>query len=341
MSSHDTLSPTGGVTVGHSVESANPDENLLERIPSRENLLQAWKRVKANKGADGVDGMSIKAFPDYTRDHWEEIRDSLFAGTYQPSPVHRVEIPKATGGRAGDAKRSTLSQAYPQAPGQPGKEPGGAYRSSYLPWLHLPRGQHPLDRQSLPGIQASCQGAHMPKLVRLNGLPVPEARTVSARLGELLRDRRLLYRPISGTDHWIRRRVRMCYWKQWRQPRTKVRELFRLGTSLSASISVAMNRKRTLTPGSHPRYPDRYNQQVAQGSGAFVCQRAVGQHPLPGSGLVDSVNRPVRTRMRGGVGAGGEKPPATRLGLLLVKYRVKHSRSTIPDRRFLGILRPL
>ena len=98
MSSHDTLNPTGGVTVGHDVEPPNPDENLLERILSRENLLQAWKRVKANKGAAGVDDMSIEGFPAYLRDHWEEIRDSLFAGTYQPSPVRRVEIPKATGG---------------------------------------------------------------------------------------------------------------------------------------------------------------------------------------------------------------------------------------------------
>jgi RNA-directed DNA polymerase len=106
------------------------------------------------------------------------------------------------------------------------------------------------------------------------------------------------YRPISGIDHWIRRRVRMCYWKQWRRPRTKVRELLRLGTSLSASIPVAMSRKGP--PGSHPRYPDRHDQQVAQGSGASVCQRAVGQHPLPGYGPVDSVDRPVRTRMRGG-----------------------------------------
>jgi len=51
------------------------------------------------------------------------------------------------------------------------------------------------------------------------------------------------YRPVPEIDHWIRRRIRMCYWKQWRRPRTKVRELLRLGTSLSASISVAMSRK--------------------------------------------------------------------------------------------------
>ena len=56
-----------------------------------------------------------------------------------------------------------------------------------------------------------------------------------------------------------------------------------------------------------------HDQRLAQGSRASICQRAVGSHSLPGYGSVISVNRPVRTRMPGGVGAGGEKPPATRL----------------------------
>src|SRR5512139_3505088 len=98
MRSHDTLNPSGGVAMGHVVESPNPDENLLERMLSRENMQTAWKRVKANKGAAGIDGMSIEAFPEFAREHWEAIRESLMTGTYQPSPVRRVEIPKATGG---------------------------------------------------------------------------------------------------------------------------------------------------------------------------------------------------------------------------------------------------
>ena len=56
-----------------------------------------------------------------------------------------------------------------------------------------------------------------------------------------------------------------------------------------------------------------HDQRLAQGSRASICQRAVGSHSLPGYGPVIPVNRPVRTRMPGGVGAGGEKPPATRL----------------------------
>ena len=79
------------------VEPPDPNDHLLEQILSRENMQKAWKRVKANKGKPGIDHMSVDDFPEFARSHWEGIRDSLFSGTYQPLPVKRVEIPKATG----------------------------------------------------------------------------------------------------------------------------------------------------------------------------------------------------------------------------------------------------
>ena len=63
-----------------------------------ENLAEAWKRVKANKGAPGIDGMRIEDFPDYARQHWPAIRQALHDGSYQPQPVRRVSIPKPNGG---------------------------------------------------------------------------------------------------------------------------------------------------------------------------------------------------------------------------------------------------
>ena len=72
---------------------------MLERILSRTNLLSAWQRVKANKGEPGVDGITIDDFPAYLRKHWPEIKRQLLDGTYKPSPVKRVEIPKRTGGK--------------------------------------------------------------------------------------------------------------------------------------------------------------------------------------------------------------------------------------------------
>jgi len=80
------------------MELFNPNENLLMRILSKENMAEAWKRVKANQGAPGVDGISIEQFPEHTRPLWNQIRQSLLTGRYQPSPVRRVEIPKANGG---------------------------------------------------------------------------------------------------------------------------------------------------------------------------------------------------------------------------------------------------
>ena len=61
-------------------------------------MHEAWKRVRSNKGAPGVDGMTLAAFPDYAKQHWSSLRQSLRAGTYQPLPVRRKAIPKPQGG---------------------------------------------------------------------------------------------------------------------------------------------------------------------------------------------------------------------------------------------------
>ena len=71
---------------------------LWERMFSRENLLKALGRVQRNKGAAGVDGMQVEELAEHLKKHWPSIRAKLEAGSYQPSPVKRVEIPKAQGG---------------------------------------------------------------------------------------------------------------------------------------------------------------------------------------------------------------------------------------------------
>lgn len=73
--------------------------NRLEQILARENRRSAWKRVKANPGAAGMDGRSIDAFPAFARQHGARIRSALEEGTYRPAAVLRVMIPKATGGQ--------------------------------------------------------------------------------------------------------------------------------------------------------------------------------------------------------------------------------------------------
>lgn len=72
--------------------------DLLERVLDRNNLNRAYKRVKANKGACGVDGMTIDEALPWLKEHRDELLESIRSGKYKPSPVRRVEIPKDNGG---------------------------------------------------------------------------------------------------------------------------------------------------------------------------------------------------------------------------------------------------
>ena len=72
-------------------------EDLLEAILDRANVQSAWKRVRANNGSAGMDGMSIEAFPAFYAAHWERIAAQLSEGNYQPAAVRRVWIPKGNG----------------------------------------------------------------------------------------------------------------------------------------------------------------------------------------------------------------------------------------------------
>lgn len=69
----------------------------MEEVLSRSNMLQAFNRVVSNKGAAGVDGMTVDELWSYCQQHWERHREELFSGTYRPSPVRKVEIPKPGG----------------------------------------------------------------------------------------------------------------------------------------------------------------------------------------------------------------------------------------------------
>jgi RNA-directed DNA polymerase len=79
-------------------ESPAIAEQLMEEVCERENCKQAFKRVKANKGSPGVDGMTVHDLGGYLIQHWPAIREQLLNGTYKPQPVKRVEIPKPDGG---------------------------------------------------------------------------------------------------------------------------------------------------------------------------------------------------------------------------------------------------
>ena len=93
-----TTKPQGEVRhVIAQAEKESSCEDLLEKILDRDNLNVAWKRVKRNGGSAGIDGMKIVDFRGFLAEHWDTILGKLRDGSYCPSPVLRVEIPKADG----------------------------------------------------------------------------------------------------------------------------------------------------------------------------------------------------------------------------------------------------
>jgi len=386
------------------MEQPDPNENLLERVLSYDNVQKAWKRVKANNGVPGMDNMSINDFPEFARAQWDRIRESLLAGTYQPFPVKRAEIPKPTGGTRPLGIPTVLDRLIQQAMYQvmmpifdldfsefsygfrPGRSAHDAVRKvrEYIQQgyriavdMDLPKFFDKVNHDVLMHrVARKIRDKHILRLIgkylragvvikgRLQESRegVPQGGPLSPLLANILLDdldkelekrghkfvryaddfvilvrteraglrvkesitrflerklklkvnqdksqvsstdhtdflgftfkgtkirwsdkafrefkrrvKRLTgrswfvsmeyrymklsqyirgwinyfgiseyYRPIPEIDHWLRRRMRMCYWKQWRRPRTKIRNLLKLGTLLKAALDVGLSRK--------------------------------------------------------------------------------------------------
>ena len=404
MSFDNMKNPTGGVKLERVMKRPGPEIDLLESILDHANMTKAWKRVRANKGAPGIDGMTIAEFPAFAREQWSEVRTAIEKGSYLPQPVKRVEIPKPDGGSRPLGIPTVLDRVIQQAIAQvlvpiidptfsessfgfrPGRSAHDAvYRvrdiikegykvavdvdlSSFFDTVNHDVLMHRLsrhvgDKRVLKLIGSYLRAGAVVK-GRLQATPkgVPQGGPLSPLLANIQLDgldrelekrghrfaryaddfvilvksqrsgervmssvRRFLerrlrlsvnekksrvvgvqkctflgftfirgkirwtgkafstfkhrirqltgrswfvsmehrmrklaeyirgwmnyfgiseyYRPMPVLDEWLRRRVRMCYWKQWRWCRTKVRKLRKLGTSLRAAISVGLSRK--------------------------------------------------------------------------------------------------
>jgi len=90
----------GAEALGVRREAEDPagNQRVMEEVCKRENRRKALKRVRANQGSPGIDGMTVDELPGYLEQHWPTIREQLMSGTYEPKPVKRVEIPKPDGG---------------------------------------------------------------------------------------------------------------------------------------------------------------------------------------------------------------------------------------------------
>jgi RNA-directed DNA polymerase len=98
VSSSGPQTPTGELVAGRVAKPSPVDLASVKFIVSTESIADAWKKVKSNKGAPGVDGVKISEFPKWAKRRWKQIREQLVDGSYEPSPALRVEIPKESGG---------------------------------------------------------------------------------------------------------------------------------------------------------------------------------------------------------------------------------------------------
>jgi len=90
----------------------------MTQVLDRTNLVRALHQVKRNKGAPGIDGMSVDQLPEHLKQHWPAIKRQLLEGRYRPKPVRRVEIPKADGSRRALGIPTVLDRFIQQAMAQ-------------------------------------------------------------------------------------------------------------------------------------------------------------------------------------------------------------------------------
>jgi RNA-directed DNA polymerase len=183
--------PTGEGVAQRSDPKPAFGEDLFERVLQRDNLAAAWKHVRANKGAAGVDGMTIEAFPAWARSgHWKRVCSELATGRYQPAAVKRVEIEKPSGGKRQLGIPTVTDRVIQQAVAQvltPLFDPGFS-ESSY--GFRPGRNQHQAVRRVQSFIQ---QGRRIAVDVDLSKFfDRVNHDLLMTRLGRALRDKRLL-----------------------------------------------------------------------------------------------------------------------------------------------------
>ncbi len=96
-----------------------PQERIMiEEILEPENFAAAWKRVRANKGAPGIDGMTVADFPAFARENWPRISKAIMEGRYRPAPVRRAWVPKPDGSKRPLGIPTVLDRVIQQAVAQ-------------------------------------------------------------------------------------------------------------------------------------------------------------------------------------------------------------------------------
>lgn len=122
------LGEGAGLARSSAAETDRGQGELWERILSPANLAEAWRRVRRNGGAAGIDRMPVASFPAFARAHWTKVRAKMQAGTYVPAPVRRTLIPKKDGGERPLGIPTVLDRIIQQALAQ---ELGGVFEVEF------------------------------------------------------------------------------------------------------------------------------------------------------------------------------------------------------------------
>lgn len=97
-------------------EQTKSEDHLMEQVVERSNLWLAYQRVVKNKGAPGVDDLTVAEFKDWLKVHWPSVKQALLEGRYMPQPVRRVDIPQPSGGIRTLGVPTVLDRLSPASP---------------------------------------------------------------------------------------------------------------------------------------------------------------------------------------------------------------------------------
>jgi len=206
------------ITENNDIITEFQTDKLLEQILQSDNLNKAYKKVKSNKGAGGVDGMSVDELLTFLKDNQKKLIQKLKDGKYKPNPVRRVEIPKETKGKIRKLGIPTVvDRVFQQAITQ---VLSPIYEEQFSENSY---GFRPM-KAKLKELTSSTS--------RSNGWG-NEYRAL--KLKQFIRgwvnyfamaDMKQLLR---STDEWLRRKIRAIYWKQWKKIKTRYRMIKKFG----------------------------------------------------------------------------------------------------------------
>ena len=214
-------------------ESPAATMQLMEEVCERENLVRAWQRVRENKGAPGVDGMTIDDAKSFLREHWPDIRSQLLAGTYQPQPVKRVEIPKPDGGVRKLGVPSVVDRLI----------------------VGFSIANDGSERRIAPQALAKFKARIRKITRRTRGRSLPQ---IVEELRSYLIGWRSYFgfcqtpRVLTNLEAWIRRRLRMYLWRQWKNGPKRFKELRRRGIARFLAAVAAGSPTGSWRMSGHP-----------------------------------------------------------------------------------------